>query len=226
MAERGKAIPPKDKQRVAELLGLGLTMEEAGGAKGISRASVDRIMAQPEYRKIRDDMLKQRTSMKVEVAAVLRSALTATDDDGNPIHSARQRAAELYAKNPELFDLAEGLDDDEDGMLPGVVLTFPVQLDPNVPPGTVQVRNEEDDVVAEVVGMDDTDRLHDGPDTDRLHPLVLGEAEYNALDPEQQALYGPIHEDESPTLEACFRLRPEPEPLVFTEADIMEEHRS
>jgi hypothetical protein len=40
-------------------------------------------------------------------------------------------------------------------------------------------------------------------------PHEIGENDYIELPKEVRALYGAIHEDETPTLERCFRLRPD-----------------
>lgn len=118
-----KPVPEKTKKRVAELRGMGLTVNECAGAGGISVTSVERILAQPVYAKIASDTKKSRTSMAGSVAQVVQDLLTAVDSSGEPALHLRKIGAELYAKNPELLDAVT--EDVGDELLPGVVLRFP-----------------------------------------------------------------------------------------------------
>lgn len=120
----GQPIAPHVKERVAEIYGLGLSYSETAGACGISEKSVERILGDPAYRKIADDIKKHRTSMGAEVAQVVRDLLTAEDSAGLPAHHLRKMGAELYARNPAILDAADD-GDGEDAMLPGVILRFP-----------------------------------------------------------------------------------------------------
>lgn len=160
MAGQGKPIEPKVKERVAELIGLGLTPEEAAGAKGISRPSVDRIMSQPEYRKQADDILRSRTSMKAEMMRIVRASMYAVDDHGRPLFAAQRDAVKLYATNPELFDDADA-EEREDTMLPGVTMRFPVRLDPSLAPGTVEAR-QDGDVKVVILNADEPEPAPEG----------------------------------------------------------------
>lgn len=129
----GTPIPPQVKQRVAEIYGAGLSYSETAGACGISEKSVERIMQDPEYRKISDDIKRKRTSMSAQVAEVVRDLLEANNTDGTPNMALRQRGAELYAKAPEMLDMTE--DEGDETLLPGVILRFPNTSipDPNAP---------------------------------------------------------------------------------------------
>lgn len=119
----GTPIAPHVKERAAELVGLGLSYTESAGACGISEKSIERIMADPEYRKLADDTKKKRTSMASQVAGVVQELLTATDADGDPAHHLRKMGAELYARAPQLLDAVE--DEEDESILPGVILRFP-----------------------------------------------------------------------------------------------------
>lgn len=127
MAERkvGVPIPPKKMERVAELIGMGLSHSETAGAAGVAERTVARILSKPEYRKMADDVRKRRQSVTVQAAAVVQDLLTAETHDGKPDMASRQRGAELVMKNPELLEHVEELADDDESMLPGVVLRFP-----------------------------------------------------------------------------------------------------
>jgi len=116
-------ITPEVKQRVAELVGLGCTYEEAGKAKGISLRSVERILSDPVYRRTADDAKRKRTSSGAQAAQVVRDLLGANKADGSPDMDTRRRGAELYAKNPELLES----DEFEEDLLPGcaVFVRFP-----------------------------------------------------------------------------------------------------
>lgn len=116
-------LAPQVKQRVAEIYGAGLSYSETAGACGISEKSVERIMQDPQYKKIAEDIKRKRTSMSVQVADVVRTLLEATKENGDPDMALRQRGAELYAKAPELLDLTE--DEGDESLLPGVILRFP-----------------------------------------------------------------------------------------------------
>jgi hypothetical protein len=118
----GRPIPPEVKRRLAELVGLGLTYDEAARAVEISSKSADRIMADPSYRKIANDGRRERESMAGQAAAVVRDLLNATNTDGTPNQELRRKGAELFIKNPKLLDAEDAPDDT---MLPGVVLRFP-----------------------------------------------------------------------------------------------------
>jgi hypothetical protein len=118
----GRPIPPEVKRRLAEIVGLGLTYEEAARAVEISPKSADRIMSDPSYRKIANDGRRERESMAGQAAAVVRDLLNATNTDGTPNQELRRRGAELFIKNPKLLDAEDAPDDT---MLPGVILLFP-----------------------------------------------------------------------------------------------------
>ena len=139
----GQPIAEAVKNRVAEMTGLGLSYSECAGASKISEKSVERILADPRFRKIADDLKKHRTSMGAEVAQVVRELLTATDSNGDPAHHLRKMGAELYARNPAILDAAD--DDDTDDMLPGVILRFPNR---NIPDEDAAVVFTEDDLVS------------------------------------------------------------------------------
>jgi hypothetical protein len=51
----GKPIEARQRERYAELVGLGLSGKEAAVAVGISERSGDVILSQPECRKIADE---------------------------------------------------------------------------------------------------------------------------------------------------------------------------
>lgn len=123
---RGKPLDPKVKERIAWFIGMTATQEETAGACDVHRSTVAKVMSDPAYRKMADDILRSRTSMRAEVRAVFQNALNAFDSDGNPAYAVRQRAAEALAKNPELL-AADADEGDDIEMLPGVVLLFPVQ---------------------------------------------------------------------------------------------------
>lgn len=125
----GTPIAPHVKERAAELVGLGLSYTESAGACGISEKSIERIMAVPEYRKLAEDTKKKRTSMASQVADVVKELLTAEDADGNALHHLRKMGAELYARAPQLLDAVE--DEEDESILPGVILRFPNAKIPN-----------------------------------------------------------------------------------------------
>jgi len=145
-------ITPEQKQRAAELVGLGLTQAEAAGAVGISLASVERLLREPTYRKIADDAIAAKTSLSAQVANVVLDLLNATKPNGDPDHALRQKGAELYAKNPAMIDAAE--DDVDDALLPGVIMLFPrAKFDDDAP-----VTFSEDEMI--------------GPVCERGHPVT------------------------------------------------------
>jgi len=147
---KGSPLTPHVKTRVAELIGMGLSHVEAGGACNVSEKSVERILVEPEYRKLADDIKQRhRTSMGVEAAQAVRDLLTAVDKDGNPDLAKRAKGAELYARNPERLDAVDD-DDDDTGMLPGVVLRFP---HPSIPDEAAPVIFTEDDLVSAEVTL-------------------------------------------------------------------------
>ncbi len=119
----GQALDPKIQKRCAELIGMGLSHREAAGACDISEASVARILKKPEYRKIADDVRQRHTSVTAQAAAVVQELLNAVDDHGDPAMMMRKMGAELVMKNPALLESVEPQDDDT--LLPGVVLRFP-----------------------------------------------------------------------------------------------------
>jgi hypothetical protein len=125
-------ITPEIKERVAELIGTICTYAEAAGAVGIGTTSVDKIMADPEYRKKADDIRSARDSAASTFAAIVRGMMTATNADGTPDQAQRRTGAELYGKYPGLVDTDEA-GASSDSMLPGVVLLFPSEyiLDEN-----------------------------------------------------------------------------------------------
>ncbi len=77
------------KARVAELVGLGLTYAESAGACGISEKSVERIMSDPQYRRIADDERRKRSSMQAQAADRDRNIAHGISPDGNPVPQAR-----------------------------------------------------------------------------------------------------------------------------------------
>ncbi len=115
-----KVITPEQKHRAAELVGMGLTQKEASKATDMSEASIERVLRQPEYRKVRDDTARKRTSLQSEVGQVVRDLLD------SPNLAERRAGAEMWLKNPHVLDDVEQVDDE---MLPGVrkveVLIFP-----------------------------------------------------------------------------------------------------
>ena len=111
------------RKRVAELTGLGLSREEVAGAVKIGDGSVARILADPTYRKIADDIKAERNSLAGTMASVVREMLTATDHKGEPIYGVQQKGAELYARFSDIVDA--GLGDEGDDLLTGVVMRFP-----------------------------------------------------------------------------------------------------
>lgn len=72
-----RPITLEARARVAELVGLGLTYAESAGACGISEKSVERIMSDPQYRRIADDERRKRSSMQSQAADVVRDLLNA-----------------------------------------------------------------------------------------------------------------------------------------------------
>jgi hypothetical protein len=123
-------LPPEVKRRCAELIGLGLSQVEAAGALGISPRSVATIMSTPQYRRIAEDISRQRGSMQDQAASVVRDLLGATKPDGSPDHARRKEGATLYAQHPELLDGPDAPDDD-DALLPGVVEKVRIQVFPS-----------------------------------------------------------------------------------------------
>jgi hypothetical protein len=73
-------------------------------------------MADPSYRKIVNDGRRERESMAGQAAAVVRDLLNATNSDGSPNQELRRKGAELFVKNPKLFDVE---DTPDDTVLPG-----------------------------------------------------------------------------------------------------------
>ena len=122
MAERGKPLDPKVKARYAYLVGIGATGLEASLAVGISTASGERIMSDPEYRKIADEARVGR-GLGGQVAQVVADGLMAVHADGTPDYKARAEAAAIFIRKPEAF----ASDVDTETMLPdGVVEVYPV----------------------------------------------------------------------------------------------------
>ncbi len=111
-----KVITPEQKHRAAELVGMGLTQKEASKATDMSEASIERVLRQPEYRKVRDDTARKRTSLQSEVGQVVRDLLD------SPNLAERRAGAEMWLKNPHVLDDVEQVDDE---MLPGVRNIFP-----------------------------------------------------------------------------------------------------
>ena len=119
LTKPGQPLPPEVKRRCAEMIGLGLSHVEAAGALGISPRSVATIMSTPQYRRIAEDISRQRGSMQDQAASVVRDLLGATKPDGSPDHARRKEGATLYAQHPELLDGSDAPDDDD--LLPGCV---------------------------------------------------------------------------------------------------------
>lgn len=122
--QRGKPLSPEILARACELHGMGLSQREASSAVGISEDSIGRALKRAEYKKIVEDVRRQRGSMTREAASVVREMLEATDDKGEPLHGVRERGAALLLKNPDLLNEAE-LTEEELASLPGVVMRFP-----------------------------------------------------------------------------------------------------
>jgi hypothetical protein len=102
--------------RFAELVGHGLTQREAAGAVGIGTRTGERLMTKPEIRQIVAET-RARSGMgegDPEILALLR----ATDEEGNPDWERRVQGAERYLASVE--------GGPSSGLLPGVVLRFPV----------------------------------------------------------------------------------------------------
>ncbi len=147
----GTPLPPEIKRRCAEIIGGGLTHIEAAGALGISARSVDKIMSDPEYRKIAEDIRRKKGSTRASAASVIVDLLNATLPSGAPDHAKRKQGAELYIRDPSLLDEVEDVDDE---MLPGVrkstLLVFPFRgrqptpLEPPVNPNAPVTFSEDD----------------------------------------------------------------------------------
>jgi hypothetical protein len=132
-----KPLDPRVKRRIAELIGLGLTHKEAAGATGVSPKSVERTLADPEYRKVAADAKQQKVTAAGSVASLIRELLEATNPDGTPDLRLRDKGAELAYKHPDYLEAAE----EESGkdLLPeGVILIYP--LPPDEEPGPIEER--------------------------------------------------------------------------------------
>ncbi len=120
-----KPLDPKVKQRIAELIGLGLTQKEVARATVVSAKSVERTLADPEYRTIAEDAKRGRVAGAAAVASVIRELLQATNQDGTPNRLLRQKGAELAYKHPKYLEAAE--DEAGEELLPeGVILRYPM----------------------------------------------------------------------------------------------------
>ncbi len=122
-----KPLDPRVKRRIAELIGLGLTHKEVAGATGVSPKSVERTLADPEYRKVADDAKQRQVSVAGSMASLIRELLEATKQDGTPNFPLRDKGAELAIKYPDYLEAAE----EESGkdLLPeGAVVFFPLPL--------------------------------------------------------------------------------------------------
>ena len=120
-----KPLDPRVKRRIAELIGLGLTHKEVAGATDVSPKSVERTLADPEYRKVADDAKQRQVTVAGSVASLIRELLEATNPDGTPNLPLRDKGAELAYKHPDYLEAAE----DESGkdLLPeGVILLYPL----------------------------------------------------------------------------------------------------
>ncbi|HEY8766989.1 MAG TPA: hypothetical protein VIP09_06970 [Dehalococcoidia bacterium] len=114
MSTSTKPIDPKTKERSAELIGLGLSHREAARATGISERSGERLMSQPGYRKIAEEVTRGG-GVHGEVEQEIRDLLSATHEDGTPNLVLRGKGVEMW------FEL-EGVGDP----LPsGVIRVYP-----------------------------------------------------------------------------------------------------
>jgi hypothetical protein len=135
MRHSGKGpISPQVKRRLAELVGAGAAYDEAARAVCISDASADRILKDPEYRKIADDLRARRSSLSAQATQVARDLLSAVNHDGSPDMRRRKEGAEMIARWPHLLDSEDA--DLEDEMLPGVV-KHTILVFPQAAPGSV-----------------------------------------------------------------------------------------
>jgi hypothetical protein len=121
-----KRITEATKRRVVELLGLGLSWNEACRACDISKSTLAEMQKHEHWRKAIEDAKADKQSLAAQTANVVQELLTATDKDGNPDIHLRKLGAEMYAKNPALIDAAT-VDPNEDSLLPGCrrVIVFP-----------------------------------------------------------------------------------------------------
>ncbi len=140
-----KPLDPKVKHRIAELIGLGLTHKEVAGATGVSPKSVERTLADPEYRKLAEDARRGRVAGAAAAASVIRELLQATNEDGTPNRFLRQKGAELAYKHPDYLEAAEE-EAGEDLLPKGVILVYPL------PPGELGPDHPEQPEPAEPDG--------------------------------------------------------------------------
>jgi hypothetical protein len=118
------------KRRIAELIGLGLTHREVAGATGVSPKSVERTLADPEYRKVADDAKRRQAGVAGSLASLIRELLEATNPDGTPNLPLRDKGAELAYKHPEYLEAAE--EESGQDLLPeGVIVVYPLPPTPS-----------------------------------------------------------------------------------------------
>src|SRR5713101_9672190 len=111
-----KPVDEEVARRFAELVGHGLTQHEAAGAVGIGTRTGERLMTKPEIRQIVAET-SARSGMGGGDPEIL-ALLGATDEEGNPDWERRVQGAERYLASVE--------GGPSSGLLPGVVLLFPV----------------------------------------------------------------------------------------------------
>ncbi len=88
------------QKKIAELIGSGLTQEDAAHLLGVNRATVVRDLADPECRALADRLEQDGVTLD-PAEAVLRSLLLAVRPDGSPDNVARIAAAKaLRESNP------------------------------------------------------------------------------------------------------------------------------
>lgn len=116
---KGIPVDPKKKERYAELIGLGLTHIEASRVTGISTRLGERLMSQPEYRKIAEEV-KRGGGVQGEVEQEIRDLLSATHDDGTPNLLLRQKGVEMWLE----------LEGEGDPLLKGVIVRLSARGQP------------------------------------------------------------------------------------------------
>jgi hypothetical protein len=128
LSKSTKPIEPQTKERYAELIGLGLSHREAARATGISERSGERLMSQPEYRKIAEEA-KRGGGVQGGIEQEIRDLLSATHEDGTPNLLLRQKGVVMWLE----------LEGEANPLPPGVTVVYPVppslrEDDPAAPP--------------------------------------------------------------------------------------------
>ena len=112
--------------RFVELAGMGLSLNEAARAVGISEGTGDRLMRKPDVRRrVEEARARGSRSLAQDVREVLEELLGAEDGHGNPVHVLRAKGAEMLLKYREQFaDI--GAEDAEDSLPEGVYRVYPL----------------------------------------------------------------------------------------------------